>query len=203
MNIVLIRHGETALNAARVLQPADTPLSERGHLQAQALARHLAGERAGAILTSDLPRALQTARTIAAAARLDIHQSALLRERNFGELRGRAYAQFDFDPLGLEQAPLNGESMAAFHARVGEALAYMSEQAARFGQQVIVVTHGLVIHAVLERHAVLAPAFSLPPRIDNASVSSIAAQPPHQAQRINCTAHLGAASGEARDAASA
>ena len=27
MSLVLIRHGETTLNAARVMQPADTPLS--------------------------------------------------------------------------------------------------------------------------------------------------------------------------------
>ena len=32
----LIRHGETSLNVARVLQPADTPLSARGHAQAVA-----------------------------------------------------------------------------------------------------------------------------------------------------------------------
>ena len=31
--LLLIRHGETALNVARVLQPADTPLSARGLLQ--------------------------------------------------------------------------------------------------------------------------------------------------------------------------
>ena len=30
MGIVLVRHGETALNVARVLQPADTPLSASG-----------------------------------------------------------------------------------------------------------------------------------------------------------------------------
>ena len=42
MTILLIRHGETALNAARIVQPADTPLSERGIAQARALARRLA-----------------------------------------------------------------------------------------------------------------------------------------------------------------
>ena len=39
MLLYLIRHGETPLNVARVLQPADTPLSERGQRQAQALAK--------------------------------------------------------------------------------------------------------------------------------------------------------------------
>jgi probable phosphoglycerate mutase len=38
MSIFLIRHGETALNASRTLQPADTPLSPRGLAQAAAIA---------------------------------------------------------------------------------------------------------------------------------------------------------------------
>ena len=74
MTLLLIRHGETALNAARVLQPADTPLSARGAAQAEALAGRLAAwrgaprEPGGAplagILSSDLPRALATAEAI-------------------------------------------------------------------------------------------------------------------------------------------
>ena len=39
MSLLLIRHGETAFNRDRVMQPADTPLSEQGVAQA----RHLAG----------------------------------------------------------------------------------------------------------------------------------------------------------------
>ena len=58
MAILLVRHGETALNAARVMQPADTPLSERGLAQARAVARRLAQRgRVAALLSSDLPRA--------------------------------------------------------------------------------------------------------------------------------------------------
>ncbi|HEY9095643.1 MAG TPA: histidine phosphatase family protein, partial [Hydrogenophaga sp.] len=38
MTIWLVRHGETELNAARILQPADTPLSSHGLRQAHALA---------------------------------------------------------------------------------------------------------------------------------------------------------------------
>lgn len=53
MEIWLVRHGETAFNAARILQPADTPLSTHGLQQAQALAERLAGERFAGILSSD------------------------------------------------------------------------------------------------------------------------------------------------------
>ena len=67
-SIILVRHGETALNAARVLQPAATPLGPRGFAQAEAVARRLAPMQPGAIVSSDLPRALQTAQAIARAA---------------------------------------------------------------------------------------------------------------------------------------
>ena len=65
----LIRHGETPLNAARVLQPADTPLSPRGLAQARALAERMRSLPLAGILSSDMPRALQTAEAIAAACR--------------------------------------------------------------------------------------------------------------------------------------
>ena len=65
MTLLLIRHGETALNAARVMQPADTPLSERGLAQAEALGRRMKTAGLAAIVSSDLPRAWQTAQAIA------------------------------------------------------------------------------------------------------------------------------------------
>ena len=51
--ILLIRHGETPGNAARVVQTPDTPLSERGLEQARRLAVRLAGVRLGRILSSE------------------------------------------------------------------------------------------------------------------------------------------------------
>ena len=65
MSLFFIRHGETALNVARVLQPSDTPLNERGLAQARALGARLAGSGIAHILSSDLPRALQTGQAIA------------------------------------------------------------------------------------------------------------------------------------------
>jgi broad specificity phosphatase PhoE len=45
LSIILIRHGETASNAARVLQFPDTPLSERGLAQARAVAKRFANAK--------------------------------------------------------------------------------------------------------------------------------------------------------------
>ena len=78
MQLLIIRHGETPLNVARVMQPADTPLSANGQAQAALLAQRLAGGqplRPAGIVSSDLPRALQTAQALAAATGLAITTS--------------------------------------------------------------------------------------------------------------------------------
>ena len=55
MSIHFIRHGETLLNAARVIQPADTPLGPRGLEQAELLAQRIKALQPAAILSSDMP----------------------------------------------------------------------------------------------------------------------------------------------------
>ena len=187
----LIRHGETPLNVARVLQPADTPLSGRGAAQAQALAQRLKGAGLAGILTSDLLRARQTAEAIAAICALPIHESTLLHERNFGDLRGLAYDSLGFDPLTSDAAPPGGESQAAFSARTQAAWAEVMARAAAAGGPLAVVTHGLVIrewlwHGPLTLDAAVAP----PERLGNTSVTLASAAPPHRVTTLNCTAHL-------------
>lgn len=190
MAIVLVRHGETALNAARILQPADTPLSDRGRRQAAAVARRLAGGPVEAILSSDLPRAWQTAQAIAAASGATLDGSARLRERNFGALRGRAYDSLDFDPLTMAEAPPDGESAVDFATRVAEAFAALARAAAPLAGDLVVVTHGLVIRGLLaarpgvpaETHGAL--------HLGNTSVTILDARPPHALQLLNCTRHL-------------
>ena len=192
MTLLLIRHGETALNAARVLQPAHTPLSARGLRQAEAIAWRVAALAPAAILASDLPRAWQTACAIGAASGLAPIASSALRERDFGELRGRAYDSLGFDPLAMTAAPPGGESAADFAARVARALAEalaLHARAATAGS-LAVVTHGLVIETLLTRHARLAPDAVVPRRLANASLSVVATEPPHAVELIGCTLHL-------------
>src|SRR5262249_60658827 len=67
MSILLVRHGETASNAARVLQTPDIPLSTRGLEQADRLAARLAKLGVAAIVASDYARARMTAERMRAA----------------------------------------------------------------------------------------------------------------------------------------
>src|SRR2546422_5707448 len=52
------RHGETEGNAARIVQRPESPLSARGAVQAERLARRLAREGIAQIVSSDLARAV-------------------------------------------------------------------------------------------------------------------------------------------------
>ena len=190
MSILLIRHGETALNVARVLQPADTPLSARGIEQAEALARRLATIGVAAIVSSDLPRALRTAEAIAAATGARIETSALLQERNFGDWRGQPYDGLGFDPLTMLEAPPGGESAAVFEQRVARAFAHIVRLRSALRGNVAVVTHGLVLRTLLATHVRLPPGIAEPAHLGNTGLSIIDAQPPHAATRVNCTQHL-------------
>lgn len=190
MAIVLVRHGETALNAARVLQPADTPLSARGRAQAAALARRLAAAPVGAILASDLPRAWATAQAIAAACAAPLRASMRLHERNFGALRGLPYDSLGFDPIASADAAEGGESMPAFQARADAAWDEVRAAARGLGGDLVVVTHGLVIRHLLGRAGAV-PVATLPGlHLANTSVSIVDAEPPHGLRLLNCTRHL-------------
>jgi len=71
--IIAIRHGQTAWNAEMRMQgQLDTALDARGRWQARQLAQALAHEPIGAIVASDLSRAMQTAAPLAAARGLRV-----------------------------------------------------------------------------------------------------------------------------------
>src|SRR5438132_1464041 len=80
-----MRHGETDWNAAQRLQGhTDTPLNETGMSQARAAAPRLAAHPIGHVVSSDLQRAVQTARVAAEHLGVAHLLDAELRERCFG-----------------------------------------------------------------------------------------------------------------------
>jgi broad specificity phosphatase PhoE len=190
MDILLIRHGETELNAARILQPAATPLNERGRGQARAIAARLAALQPAAILASDLPRAMETAARISVACGLPIASSPLLQERNFGDWRGLPYDALGFDPLDERHEPPGGESAAQFAGRVALAFAEVLERWQNCAGRLVVVTHGLLIRTLLHHHVSIPTGMDVPERLDNASLTIIEGQTPHRVVRLNCIEHL-------------
>ena len=197
MSIILIRHGETAFNVARILQPPDTPLSERGQRQAIALSQRFANMKIGALVSSDLARAMETARAISDVTGAAIRSSALLQERNFGELRGLSYDGLDYDPIAMEDAPPGGESMTTLRDRAMQAMAFLREVSAASDSDVLVVSHGFFIRTLLNEQVQMPQGMLAPKRIDNTSITLISRNAPHVASLVNNVDHL---SDDLRDA---
>jgi broad specificity phosphatase PhoE len=191
MAIYLIRHGETELNANRTMQPPETPLSSNGLTQAGRLGERLRDEPVVGILASDLARAAMTAEAVAAATGAPITWEPRLHERNFGDLRGRAYSSFDFDPFAPDYEPPGGESWGSFDVRVDAAWQEVERSAAALehGQHLAVVTHGLVCRSIVERK-VSADGAAVAAGWMNTSLTILEGGGPWRVTLLNCAAHL-------------
>jgi len=188
--LLLIRHGETVGNAARIVQRPDSPLSPRGAAQAERLARRLAGEGIARIVSSDLARAAATAEHLRRVTNAPVAFEPLLQERNFGDLRGTPYAELRLDPFAPDYAPPNGETWPLFHARVDQAWARVQELAAATSGSLAVVTHGLVCRSLAARHLILADGEAVPERWENTSLTIVDWPAPWRVRLLNCVAHL-------------
>ena len=96
--IFLVRHGEVEGNSGN--RPTfsgwhDVVLTARGQAQAQATAQRLAGEHIGAVFSSDLQRARDTAEKIAARHGLVVQTDTALREVNYGAWSGLGEAEIE------------------------------------------------------------------------------------------------------------
>ena len=156
--ILLIRHGETAWNAARRLQGhTDIALNAEGERQAGALAQALAAEAVEAIISSDLARARQTAQAVADQFDGTIVQTdPNLRERCYGVFEGMFYsdverqypAEFalwqarDIDAV-MPPGEREAESFRQFYARSTSAIRDWAER--YLGKTIVIVAHGGVL----------------------------------------------------------
>ncbi|MGH3105213.1 MAG: histidine phosphatase family protein [Gaiellaceae bacterium] len=147
--ILLARHGETDWNFERRVQGhADRPLNDTGRAQAHALADGLDGETIDAIYSSDLVRAHETARIVAALKGLEVTAVPGLREKHFGTWEGlteeEVLARF---PEARRGRWGDGETSEEMSRRVLETLRRIAES--HPDGRVLVVTHGGPLRAVL------------------------------------------------------
>lgn len=165
LTLLLVRHGQSEWNAAGLMQgqTAHVPLTELGREQAAAAAAELAALAAdgllpGALLSSDLLRAVQTAEPCAAVLGLPVQRTPELREQGYGVLEGRPSRElWDLvDWTDVDWAAEGGESLAQLHARVSGFLASLA--AAPPAEVVVLVTHGDTIRAAQAVAAGLGPA---------------------------------------------
>jgi probable phosphoglycerate mutase len=144
LELWLVRHGQTTANAGGLLSGwLDVPLTDLGEAQARNAARHLAGLTFDGVWSSDLSRAVATARLAWGEPTPDRR----LRELSFGELEGRQWGALG----GEREAALmefqsfcapGGEDLSELRARV---LGFVGELAP--GRHLL-FTHGGVIRVL-------------------------------------------------------
>jgi probable phosphoglycerate mutase len=154
--ILAIRHGETAWNVdTRIQGQLDIGLNDTGHWQARRVAQALAEEPLDAIYSSDLQRALDTARAIADHSGGTVQPEPGLRERHFGHLQGQTWSDIaQHWPQDAQRwrgrdpdwAPQGGESLTALRERIAHTVATLA--ARHMGQQIVLVAHGGVMDAL-------------------------------------------------------
>lgn len=190
MSIYLIRHGQTNGNRDRIVQTPDTPLSELGQQQAQQLAQRFRHIPIANIICSDYVRTQQTAAPLCAIQPAEFSLQPLLRERNFGDLRGRAYDDIDADFFDEGYAPPNGETHQQFVERVN--LAWQSVLARYQNTQgsIVIMTHGLVLRELIKQHLVVDDGMSPMSDFQNTCVTEVNATDKKSVLRLCDASHL-------------
>jgi len=161
--LLLVRHGQTAWNAAGRWQGhADPVLSDVGRAQARLLAarlraRPIEGDAPwSGLLASDLRRARETAVILGGILGLEVELEPRLRELDVGDWAGLTRSEIQGrDPSALRAfesgdpavRPGGGESRAEIRQRVRDCVRDLGERFS--GQRLLVVTHLGVIRALL------------------------------------------------------
>ena len=152
--ILLARHGESDWNRDRRWQGhADRPLTDLGREQARALADRLAATELGAVYSSDLERARETAAIVAKPHELPVNELPDLREVDVGSWSGltRAEAEERFPNAFRrwtegEEGWNDGETYEQLSERVVGAVLSIAARHPR--DRVLLVAHGGSIRAV-------------------------------------------------------
>jgi probable phosphoglycerate mutase len=156
--VYFVRHAQSEDNAAPVFQSENSPLSEIGRRQAQRVAARLSKLPFDVIIASPLPRAKETAETIAQATGREVKYSKLFVERiKPARVRGKRYEDKEASALwrdwtkslytpGMRVA--DGENFDDLIIRADAALAFVRDLAE---PSLVVVTHGYFLRTMVAR----------------------------------------------------
>lgn len=157
MNLILVRHGETDWNrTGRCQGVADIDLSDTGRRQVVELADSLKDANISAVYSSDLVRALRTAREIASRHSLGVNIDKNLREMDQGELEGLLFEEIRDRYADVlrewRESPETlrlpgGESLLQVEQRAWNVFEKINRLHA--GETVVAVSHNLTITALL------------------------------------------------------
>ncbi|MQA15471.1 MAG: bifunctional RNase H/acid phosphatase [Pseudonocardiaceae bacterium] len=198
--LLLLRHGQTERSVARRYSGrGDLPLTELGERQARAAAQRLSTvAEMGAVVTSPLLRARQTAQAVADRLDVELTVHEGLTETDFGAWEGLTFAEArerDPDTHGrwlsdTSIAAPGGESMDAVHHRVRRARDELI--ASHGGTTLVVVSHVTPIKSLLRMALDAGPSLLHRLHLDLASLSIAEFYPdgPASVRLFNDTSHL-------------
>ncbi|UCD07964.1 MAG: histidine phosphatase family protein [Dehalococcoidales bacterium] len=179
--LLLVRHGLTDHNVdRRVAGYTDVSLNEEGLQQVEKLNGRLADEKIDAVYSSDLQRAVDTAKGSVSGRDIEVVTCYELREMNFGEAEEMTFTEMNEKYPDLARSVMNvdsglsfpgGESFADFVERVREFLKRLE----KFNEDhtVLVVSHGATLRVIICELLGIDPNHWYQLGIDNASLSVV------------------------------
>jgi len=199
ISLYVVRHGQCESGPPGFLQgQTDSPLTEIGMRQAQAIGRRLANERICAVYSSDLSRARDTAAAIASRHDLPVRTTPLVRECCLGVAQGLTEAQFAerhprecrlWRENPIENRPPGAEGFEEVIARCGRFLETVLDQHAD-GTSVVMVGHVGSVNGTICAAFGLPVSFYLAMRPDNAGLSVLDIGERAILRLFNDTCHL-------------
>ena len=152
MILLVIRHGQSEADILDVHEGrADFELTQKGHKQAAAMAKYVAGNyRLSRIYASTLKRAAQTAKHLSDETGTDIEFDPNLMEFNNGLLAGLSREEANrlyphVENLPIDQAVYGQESKVEFRSRAENTLQrVLSENSSE--SVIAIVTHGGMVN---------------------------------------------------------
>lgn len=194
MELLLIRHALPERIQTQDGSPADPPLSALGRNQAERMARWLAPEKVGAVYSSPMRRARETAEALAAALGVEIAFDPALVEMDhlsavyvpLEQLKAEDYPRWQ--EMVQRGGLYAGVDLAAFRANVVAAVERAI--AAHPGGRVAIVCHGGVINAWAGHVLGIADPFFLDAAYTSVSRFLAASTGERSVRSLNETAHL-------------
>jgi broad specificity phosphatase PhoE len=164
--VIFIRHGQTLWNIEkREMGQLDSPLSEKGVMQAKAIAKRLANITFSTLYSSDLGRALQTAQFTSDITGKDIVTDIELRERNMGIFQGYTRKEMA-ERYPNEWSEYNSSKKFDYVIPNGESQRQRYERSIRVfnrlankhpNDEIVIVSHGGILRGIFEYVLCLAP----------------------------------------------
>jgi broad specificity phosphatase PhoE len=192
VTLYFVRHGESEANAAhRFAGRTDSPLTERGRRQADAVAETLASVRFDRIVSSPLSRCRDTALVIARRQQLPLDLEPGLVEIDVGEKTGMPFDEVkglpEWKDDGFVAWP-RGETLDEVLSRAHRVITRIAGENA--GQRVLIVAHGGVTRILMSHFLGLLPRLDASPAT-NTNISVVVTDGvTHRVERLFTDAHL-------------